>query len=102
MVMRPTGHRAYDLCRAVAAALKLTLAIAGIALSFSSLGCQSPAGESLGKTARSPIEISGQSETVTWTCVGTPCPWGNSTSGQAIVWPESADPVNSRLGYAVS
>ena len=42
------------------------------------------------------------SEVVTWTCTGSPCPWGSSLSGQALVWPESAEPTSNRLGYTTS
>jgi len=47
-------------------------------------------------------EIRGTSKQVTWTCVGGPCPWGPSTTGQAIVWPEAVRPISTRLGYTVS
>lgn len=46
-------------------------------------------------------ETSGDSESVTWTCQDSPCPWGGSTSGEALVWPGSSA-LNTRLGYAVS
>jgi len=42
------------------------------------------------------------SQLVTWNCTGAPCPWGDSTSGQALVWPDSANPVHNRFGYTVS
>ncbi|MBX3058761.1 MAG: hypothetical protein KF770_20040 [Anaerolineae bacterium] len=42
------------------------------------------------------------SQAVTWTCTGTPCPWGSPLSGQALVWPESLGAVSNRLGYTVS
>lgn len=40
------------------------------------------------------------SQLVTWTCTGTPCPWGSSLSGHALVW--SAGGTSQRLGYTVS
>ena len=39
---------------------------------------------------------------MTWSCTGSPCPWGNSDSNDAIVWPASASPSNVRHGYTVS
>lgn len=47
-------------------------------------------------------EIRGTSKQVTWTCVGAACPWGPSTTGQAIVWPDAVRPISTRLGYTVS
>jgi hypothetical protein len=47
-------------------------------------------------------EIRGTGKPVTWTCVGSPCPWGPSAAGYAIVWPDAARPVSTRLGYTVS
>jgi hypothetical protein len=44
-------------------------------------------------------EIRGSSKQVTWTCVGAACPWGPSTTGQAIVWPDAVRPISTRLGY---
>jgi hypothetical protein len=42
------------------------------------------------------------SQTVTWTCTSTPCPWGSSLSGDALVWPDDAEAIHARLGYTVS
>lgn len=39
---------------------------------------------------------------VTWTCTSAPCPWGESTSGNAAVWPAGSGAVGVRLGYATS
>jgi hypothetical protein len=47
-------------------------------------------------------EIRGTGRPVAWTCVGAPCPWGPSSTGHAIVWPDAARPVSTRLGYTVS
>jgi hypothetical protein len=44
----------------------------------------------------------GSSQTVTWTCTGSNCPWGSSLSGRALVWPTSSGATNQRLGYSVS
>ena len=44
----------------------------------------------------------GVSQAVTWTCTGTPCPWGSPLNGQAAVWPAELSPLNNRLGYTVS
>jgi hypothetical protein len=42
------------------------------------------------------------SQLVEWTCTGSPCPWGPSTDGHAVVWPAELAPTNQRLGYTVS
>ncbi|MCB0082861.1 MAG: hypothetical protein KDE47_18105, partial [Caldilineaceae bacterium] len=42
------------------------------------------------------------SQQVTWTCTGSPCPWGATDSGHAVVWPDSVATVNNRLGYTTS
>lgn len=42
------------------------------------------------------------SQIVTWTCTGSPCPWGSSASNPAIVWPAAAGAIATRLGYTVS
>lgn len=47
-------------------------------------------------------DIHGESKLVTWTCVGAACPWGASVTGQALVWPDAARAVTTRLGYTVS
>ncbi len=47
-------------------------------------------------------QVSGVSEQVTWTCADTPCPWGYSDYGEAIVWPATDEPISTRLGYSVS
>src|SRR5262245_11042028 len=65
-------------------------------------GCQSRATDDLETGTVSRLEASGASELVTWTCTGEPCPWGNSATGEALVWPAEASPLNARLGYEVS
>jgi hypothetical protein len=42
------------------------------------------------------------SQTVTFLCLGDPCPWGDSASTEALVWPASEGTVNTQLGYLVS
>jgi hypothetical protein len=42
------------------------------------------------------------SEVVTWSCTGYPCPWGDSLTADAIVWPTAAQPFNTRHGYTTS
>ncbi|MGD9695523.1 MAG: hypothetical protein AB7V42_07685 [Thermoleophilia bacterium] len=42
------------------------------------------------------------SQAVTWTCTGAPCPWGSSTGGNAAVWPSGSGATAARLGYTVS
>jgi len=54
-------------------------------------------------TTRSDLDdLSGSSELVTWTCTSSPCPWGDSLSNPAVVWPVSLGPVANRLGYTAS
>ncbi|MEU8224188.1 discoidin domain-containing protein [Kribbella sp. NPDC048915] len=43
-----------------------------------------------------------ESPLVTWTCTGSPCPWGPSDSGYAAVWPVETDPSRLRYGYTAS
>jgi hypothetical protein len=42
------------------------------------------------------------SQIATWKCTGAPCPWGDSLSGHALVWPTTAGAISTRLGYSVS
>ena len=42
------------------------------------------------------------SQTVTFTCLGDPCPWGDPVTTEAIVWPASEGTVNTQLGYLTS
>ena len=39
---------------------------------------------------------------VVWTCTGSPCTWGSSLHGNAVVWPANLSPLRNRLGYTVS
>ena len=39
---------------------------------------------------------------VTWTCTGSPCTWGSTTSNPAVVWPAALAPTTMRLGYTTS
>lgn len=48
--------------------------------------------------AQSPLT----SQLVTLTCTGSPCDWGTSLSSQAVVWPDSMEPLTNRLGYTAS
>lgn len=42
------------------------------------------------------------SQTATWTCTSSPCPWGDSLTGEALVWSADAGAIATRLGYTVS
>ena len=42
------------------------------------------------------------SREVAWNCTGEPCPWGESSTGQALAWPEALEARQSRLGYTTS
>src|SRR4029434_2808670 len=53
-------------------------------------------------TSRVEAQTSTTSSTqVTWTCGGTTCPWGETLTGHALVWPQS-EATSQRLGYMVS
>ena len=47
-------------------------------------------------------DVQGSSVLATWNCTGTPCPWGDQTTDQAVVWPPEAEPIRARYGYTVS
>jgi hypothetical protein len=51
--------------------------------------------------AATPDDPASASQTAMWTCTGDPCPWGESLSGQTLVW-EAAEAIGIRLGYSVS
>jgi hypothetical protein len=53
-------------------------------------------------TTAPPGSGSGPSQHVEWTCTGSPCPWGPSADGHAVVWPAELAPSTQRLGYTVS
>jgi hypothetical protein len=66
-------------------------------------GCHPPASAEPRPPVRRDLgELRGDSTPVTWTCVGSACPWGPSLTGHALVWPAAASAVNTRLGYTVS
>ncbi|MEQ9563211.1 MAG: hypothetical protein RLN69_11870, partial [Woeseiaceae bacterium] len=52
--------------------------------------------------AFSQISAIGNSESVTWDCIGDNCPWGSPLFGEALVWPAEAQALSSRLGYGTS
>jgi hypothetical protein len=64
-------------------------------------GCQPPAGEFDAPETRL-SEAAGESTMTTWTCTGSPCPWGDLLSNHALPWSASASPVAARLGYTAS
>ncbi len=53
-------------------------------------------------TARADTSYVGESELVSWSCTGSPCPWGTWLDGHALVWPEALDPASTRFGYTTS
>lgn len=65
-------------------------------------GSGSGSGSDPGGGSGDPTSGSTDSQTVTWTCTGSPCPWGNSLDGIALVWPADSGAINNRLGYTVS
>src|SRR5690606_32598282 len=44
----------------------------------------------------------GESEVVTWSCTGSPCPWGTWLEGHALVWPATEGALTSRHGYTTT
>jgi hypothetical protein len=52
--------------------------------------------------ASAPPSNGSTSVTATWNCTSSPCPWGATTSGEALVWPATVPSSTSRLGYIVS
>jgi hypothetical protein len=53
-------------------------------------------------TVLSHAQISGSSQQVSWVCTGSPCPWGTTLTGYALVWPEEMGAQSGRLGYTTS
>lgn len=49
-----------------------------------------------------PSDPATASQTTTWTCTGAPCPWGDSLTAEAVVWPDDAGALAARLGYTAS
>ncbi|MFF1822142.1 discoidin domain-containing protein [Kribbella sp. NPDC058245] len=49
-----------------------------------------------------PLASGDGSVLATWTCTSSPCPWGESDTGNTAVWPAAAEPVRARYGYTVS
>jgi hypothetical protein len=43
-----------------------------------------------------------ESQSVTWTCAASLCPWGAPLTGHAAVWPAAVRASDTRLGYTVS
>jgi hypothetical protein len=44
----------------------------------------------------------GTSQSVTWNCTGSPCPWGSTDSGIALVWPQNSGATSVRHGYTTT
>lgn len=49
-----------------------------------------------------PPEGSNGSAAITWTCTGRQCPFGQTESGQAVVWPFDREVVPTHMGYTAS
>src|SRR4051812_10920742 len=45
---------------------------------------------------------SGTSAAVIWNCTGSPCPWGSTDSGIALVWPQNSGATSLRHGYTTT
>ena len=48
------------------------------------------------------VAANGESESVRWSCTGSPCPWGDAESGAALVWPPASGATSVRHGYTTS
>lgn len=88
--------------RSLAGSVALALAL----LLVSEAGCgpeDDPKIENLNLAGTSSaLTSTGPSQLVTFTCTGSPCPWGSSFNGHAVVWPASLVPTANRLGYSGS
>jgi hypothetical protein len=73
----------------------LVFGVAALAITIVTLRAEGPAA-----FAQAPVVI--QSQTVTWNCTGSPCPWGGQLSGVAAAWPSELAPVSQRYGYTTS
>jgi hypothetical protein len=45
---------------------------------------------------------SGTSQSVTWNCTGSNCPWGSPLSNPALVWPTAASASSARFDYTTT
>src|ERR1043166_2711808 len=52
--------------------------------------------------APTPPEGSTASQAITWTCTGRQCPFGQTMSAQALVWPVDRESTTAHLGYTAS
>lgn len=69
------------------------------------MGCCKPTAQQQPPPPPSPLNMSGASALVTWTCLSAEdglCPWGDRTANQAVAWPSAAFPFAWRLGYQAS
>ncbi|HXU63180.1 MAG TPA: fibronectin type III domain-containing protein [Polyangia bacterium] len=81
----------------------LVCAAALSALSFAQVGCGYSSDDEIAVAVEArALQVSGASQLVTWTCTGSPCPWGATLDGQAVVWPDALQPIRHRMGYTVS
>src|SRR5690606_30890513 len=55
-----------------------------------------------GPEARAETSFVDESRLVTWSCTGSPCPWGGWLEGHALTWPTRLEPSTARLGYTTS
>jgi hypothetical protein len=58
--------------------------------------------ELFGSSTSYVVDTTGESVMTTWSCTGSPCPWGDEVANHAIAWPSSATPVVVRHGYTAS
>jgi hypothetical protein len=49
-----------------------------------------------------PPEGSSTSQAITWTCTGHQCPFGQTLTAQALVWPVDREAIATHLGYTTS
>jgi hypothetical protein len=104
MTSRSTGWPAADR----GSALLALCAVAAAGCTEPAKPSAAPASMAAGQPATAkpadaaPRAFAGSSQIVTWKCTGSPCPWGDSLSNHALVWPAPVGPGSARLGYAVS
>jgi len=49
-----------------------------------------------------PPEGSTASQAITWTCTGRQCPFGQTLTAQALIWPIDREAIATHLGYTAS
>jgi len=78
-------------------------AIAAAALWVAPAGCEQSAAQRVGEPSGGQRDDAvAEAAKATWTCTGSPCPWGASLTNYAVAWPAAMRPVAARLGYTTA